>query len=660
MCGIAGVWGAQPLTRPQRLAERLSRSLAHRGPDGEGFLGIGGTGELYFSRSSAGLGDRVLTGLLVHRRLSIIDLMTGDQPMALAGERLWIVFNGEIYNYPALKREISSLEPDPFRTTSDTEVILRVYRRFGVEGFRRLNGMFAFALFDADRRELILARDPVGVKPLYWSMTGAGAGVAFASEIRGLQASEFVDREISPEGLAQFLFYRFVPSPGTIWRQVRKVPPGYALRFGADGRCIAEVDFADPAPVPAPIAISLDDLAERFREAVSRQMLSDVPVGAFLSGGVDSSLVVAAMRTAGGGPGATTFGIGFPAEPEVTSELPLAMRASRLLGTSHESVEEDAGTYFTRFAEAILQVEEPLAEPAMLLLSDLAAVAVRRVKVVLTGQGADEPLGGYPRHQAVRLALLLSSVLGNKAWARLTTGHERAARFLRVLGAASSPIRAAAPFSPLAPEEAGAAVRGCGAETGRAVILNGVERWWRRSEGMDDLARILYADVRTSLAEDLLLKGDKTAMAHGLESRVPFLDLEYLRLLESIPGPHRIPLWRRRKWIQLGLAQRVLPAALARELTGSRNPFRRKLAFEVPMAGWLRKGFGDRLQDVIAGPRSMLPQFVDRAFLLRTCERYLRSRHQAFRNVFALYVLEVWLRALVGRVPVAELPAATA
>ena len=282
MCGIGGVLGSRPLAHASTVAQRIGASLAHRGPDGEGFLGITDSGHGILCRSPADLDGRCLQGVLVHRRLTIIDLATGDQPMALPGGAAWIVFNGEVYNYRDLKRELAAAEDLPFQTQSDTEIILRAYRRWGIDGFQRLNGIFAFALYDAARRELILARDPVGIKPLYW--TAGGGAVSFASEIRALHEAVSVDRSVSPEALAQYLYYRFVPAPSTLWTAVQKVVPGHALRFDLAGHCLGDHDFAAPAPTPRRGRVASGELAERFEHAVRGQLLADVPVGAFLSG----------------------------------------------------------------------------------------------------------------------------------------------------------------------------------------------------------------------------------------------------------------------------------------------------------------------------------------------------------------------------------------
>src|SRR6266571_2263405 len=561
MCGIGGIWDSRGIAKPAPLLCIFGDALAHRGPDGEGFLAVPadrGTPQLCRSRNGIeALGP--LHGVLVHRRLSIIDLATGDQPMSLGDGRIWIVFNGEIYNYPDLKRELSDGREPPFATTSDTEVILRVYHRWGIEGFRRLNGIFAFALYDFTRRRVILARDPVGVKPLYW--TNSKRRLAFASEIRPLLQAGLADRTVSPERLAQFLFYRFAP-----------------------------------ASQPAPMEPRADDLAKALVDAIQRQMLSDVPVGAFLSGGLDSSLVATAMsaRT----PGTSTFAIGFSGEHNGETELGAAAAAAAILGTQHHGIESPWQTYFNRLPWAVAQVEEPLAHPGMLLQADLSEFARRDVKVVLTGQGADEPLGGYPRHHAMRVLPLAAAALGGLARGRvldhLMKGHELVSRIRRVLAARPGLERAAAAFSPLSPQDAGALARGCGESAGPDVIYGGIAPWWNRAAGLDEISRVLYVDVRTSLPDDLLLVADKMSMAHGLEARVPFLDLDYLALVESIPGRSRVRLWGNRKRVQHAIGRRVLPAALSRRIATSSSPWRRKHGFDVPVAEWFRGTLQDR------------------------------------------------------------------
>lgn len=492
----------------------------------------------------------------------------------------------------------------------------------------------------------------MGVKPLYW--TAGARGVAFASEIRPVQACGFAGHDIGPERLAQYLFYRFVPAPGTVWREVHKVIPGHAIRFAADGHLVHETDFGAPAPAPRrqarPELVAL--LAGGFREAVARQMLSDVPVGAFLSGGLDSSLVVANM--ASGQASLPTFAVGFPGEDGLPSELVIAERAASSLGTRHAGRELHRDGYFDRLPWAIAQAEEPVAHPGMLMQADLSAHARAEVKVVLTGQGADEPLGGYPRHHAARVLPLVATVLGglagSRALDRIFAGRERLARVRRVLAARPGVERLAALFSPLRPEEAGAMARGCGEQVGREAVLGAIRTWWDRGEGLDDVARTLYVDVRTSLAEDLLLVTDKMSMAHSLEARVPYLDLEYLALLETIPGPHRVGLWGRRKGLQHEVARLLLPGELAKTLAASSSPFRRKRGFDVPVNHWFRSVMGPRLAMYVAGSDSLIPAYVDQRVVIEVTRSYLAGSGDAYRMMLALYVLEMWLRMTVGKV----------
>lgn len=648
MCGIGGIWGGV-LRDPGPAARVLAEQLAHRGPDGQGFLGIPAGGEpTKYATAAEVYHASTLTGLLVHRRLSIIDLATGHQPMALPGKTIWIVFNGEIYNYRELRDELASMECEPFCTTSDTEVILRAYRRWGMQGFRRLNGIFAFAIYDASRRVLVLARDPIGVKPLYWCR--ADAGIAFASEMRPLQALGFVGRGLHPEALAQYLHYRFVPAPNTLWKEVRKVPPGSALEFDAEAVLRREAYFAEPPLARHAASPSIpSEAAERFLATVDRQMLADVPVGAFLSGGFDSSLVVRGMSRAKGE--IASFAIGFPDLPGKPSELAAAATAATILHTRHKGITTSAEDYFPRLAGAIAQVEEPVAHPGMLLQADLAAAASREVKVVLTGQGADEPMGGYTRHQAVRFAFQSGSLGG--ALARLLLqrtslgSREQLGRLLQSLSEREASARLAASFNSCSLRDTAAAVRGYSPAAGVEAIEHTTESWWGRSEGADPVARALFVDVRTSLTDDLLLVADKTGMAAGLEVRVPFLDLEYLRFLESLPGNYRVRLWGSRKWLQREIGRRLLPAELWRRLAPSTMPWLRKRGFDVPVHQWLRRDLGPDLLALVLGPNSMTPSYIDPAYVRPVLEGYLAARPGGYRQPLALLALELWLRTQV-------------
>lgn len=643
MCGIGGIWGAVAIDDPQRLAEMFSRELAHRGPDGLGVLTIPTDGSARLHTQLEGIGrERAVRAILVHRRLSIIDLSTGDQPMQLRGTPLWIVFNGEIYNYRELRAELA-LSGARFETQSDTEVILQAYRAWGSKGLTRLNGMFALAIYDGRSDTLLLARDPIGVKPLYWSRRDKT--IAFASEMRPLLRGGFARPTPSATGLAQFLFYRFVPAPETILADVKKLMPGHALRFNRRADLVEDIDFARPARIGQANGVELD---EELRQAVHRQMVADVQVGAFLSGGLDSSLVVASL-----GQDACklpTFAIGFPDAAGTPSELHAAARAAHSMQTDHSALQVSEDDYFDRLPWAVAQVEEPVAHPGMLLQSDLSALARKRVKVVLTGQGADEPLGGYPRHHAARLLGVLGGFLNaSPQWVLngLFPG-ETTQRLRRAARARSGLDRAVALYSPLSTQEATGLVRGGKSMDADATIRAPLEPWWDRATGLDEVARILYVDVRTSLAEDLLLVGDKMSMAHSLEARVPYLDLDYLAHVEAIPGPQRVRWFGRRKAIQHELGRALLPSSLAMALSDSSSPFRRKRGFDVPVAAWLRRGAGVPATEFLLGRESLSPSLLERSTVNRILAEFMSGRGSAYRQVLALYVLEVWLRNLDG------------
>src|SRR4051812_4114533 len=416
MCGIGAV--LDPLTPPgPTAAAAMTAALRHRGPDGEDYRSLG-------------------PALLVHTRLAIIDVAGGDQPLASEDGTITLVANGEIYNHVELRRELEA-RGHVFATRSDCEVILHLYEEMGEQCVTRLNGMFGFALWDGRRNRMVAARDPYGVKPLYWAERGGR--VAVASEVGALLSVGVGSSAIDPVALDHFLAWRFVPAPRTLFAGVNKLAAASILvaEPGSPAR-ISSYRTAPGTPLTGSPDELAEELAERFVAAVGRQMMSDVPYGCFLSGGIDSAAIAAAMgRHDDAAP--NTFTIGFPGHDDELDERSAAEATARALGANHGSVAMTATDFQGQLRQCIARLEEPCGIPSAPALLQLSEFASRSVKVVLSGQGADEPLGGYRRHQAaaiLRLAAAAPRMLSRplRAGADALPRNERAKRAARLLG----------------------------------------------------------------------------------------------------------------------------------------------------------------------------------------------------------------------------------
>jgi asparagine synthase (glutamine-hydrolysing) len=396
------------------------------------------------------------------------------------------------------------------------------------------------------------------------------------------------------------------------------------------------------------------EMRRELDAAVGRQLMSDVPVGAFLSGGLDSSLLVHFIRAKNPGR-LPTYAVGFPAEGVLASELDAAAHAAAVFDTDHHARLLERDAYFDALPEAVWQADEPVAHPGMLLQRDLSTLARQHVKVVLTGQGADEPLGGYVRHQAARAALALGPALRGLGVRRARGSNELLSRLTNLANERDDFGVACAIFGPVRADELGSWVPGLNGR-GADAVRGAVAGWWTKGAALDPAARVLYLDSRTSLPEDLLLVGDRMSMWRSLESRVPFLDLEYLRLLESIPGSHRLRLVGSRKHLQYALAHRTLPRALRSRLRGGGLPWVRKRGFDVPVTPWFRRSVGPRLRRFLAGPGAVLPELLNAELADARVASYLHGRGAAYRLPLSLFVLECWLRMHVRGVSHTELP----
>jgi asparagine synthase (glutamine-hydrolysing) len=603
----------------------MVEALRHRGPDGDALRRIG-----------------PLT--LAHTRLAIIDVRGGDQPLESEDGRVTVVVNGEIYNHLELRADLER-RGHRFATHSDSEVVLHGYEEHGPAVASRLNGIFAFALWDAGKRRLVAARDHFGVKPLYWWTDGRRVGLA--SEIGALLAAGLVEPRVDRTALDHYLACRFVPSPRTLFAGVRKLAPGSTLIVTEDGLPSLETWREPPGPVLDGTALDelAAGLAERFGDAVGRQMMSDVPYGAFLSGGVDSAAVVAAMASRAAEP-PTTFTIGFPGHGDVLDERAPAAESARLIGTRHHETAMSEGDFLAELARCVPRLEEPCGIPSAPALMQLSRFAAEQVKVVLAGQGADEPHGGYGRHRAAALlaplrllpamaaapAAALARALPRAASARrvahVVGGRGDAQRMLRLMEITDGRVRAEL----LGHGREAASER---LEAARTVLAD--------VPGRPLLDQALHLDTRMFLPDGILLCNDKMSMAAGLELRVPFLDRELMRFVERIPGRARATP-REGKRLHRRAMDLLLPPGIAG---------RPKHGFATPYDHWLRASLGREVERRYSGGGE-LGGLIDPSAVSRLVDEHRRGRADHKAVLYCLLELSEWHAAFIeSREPVA-------
>jgi asparagine synthase (glutamine-hydrolysing) len=634
MCGVAGAvsgeWDAT--LGPATLA--ATRALRHRGPDGEGFWLLGPDGHALRAadRLSGPAG-----AVLGHRRLSIVDIEGGAQPMSSDDGAVWVSFNGEIYNHLDLRAQLERAG-HAFRTRADTEVLVHGWKEWGADLFGKLNGIFAFALVDTRTDEIILARDPMGVKPLY--VGSAGGRTWWASELTAARAAGWLSNRLSLDALKLLLTFRFVPSPLSVHEEAWKIPPGHLVRLHrsqAGSRpafrpYVSEVRSRAHPETPAEWSAAL---VEELGGAVERQLMADVPLASLLSGGVDSSLVTCLMsRHLGYAPEA--FGIGFESDGD-RSEARVAEEAARRLEVPYRAVEISDSAYIDGWSEALAELGEPVANTGMTLVSLLCEHVGRSHKVVLTGQGADEPLGGYPRHVVERVypfGRFAPWIAG--ALVRLAVGSEEGAR-LRTAMRTSDPLdRYARTLSVIPFEDVDAAFPG---DSVSELAHTAVARWVDSPNG-DSLNGFLRVDARMSLADDLLLVADHYSMRSSVELRVPLLDLQLLDLLERMPSRFKVSRLAGRKWLyRRSAVAECLPETLAERLAAT-GPLQRKRGFSTPLRNWFTLAGGE-----LARPVEWREPLIE---TLRIDARSLESllgRPEETRRRALLYTLATWLKA---------------
>ncbi len=621
MCGIAGIVARGAVEEAS--LRGMAAALAHRGPDGEGIV-----------RPPAAAGD--WRAGLVHRRLAVFDpTPAGAQPMASRSGRTWIVLNGEIFNHPELRRRLAGF---PWRTRTDTEVLLELFEAQGPEAFRQANGIFAAAFWEPEPGRLTLVRDRLGVKPLFHR--NGPRGMAFASELAVLLVDPRAERHLDRAALSAYLDFGFAPSPRTLVRGIAKLQPGTLLVWER-GRARIERWWSLPAPEQAGPRGWREGLYAKLVDAVRLQLRSDVPVGSFLSGGLDSTLVTAlAVRERGS---LDTFSARFPECPRL-DEGDYARRAARFLGTRHHEV-AIRGDEVRRSAPALVaRLDEPLADSSLLPVSLLARAARERVTVVLAGDGADELFAGYRRYRAEhwlarwqrlpaplrqRVVGPLLRRLGEDRASRLGELGRRARKLLEAEGL-SEPGRAFALGCLFRAVEKQALVPGLDGD-GEAGFAHFCELRARLG-GRDGLDARLRVDLCLGLPDDMLVKVDRGSMAHGLEVRVPFLDHRVVEHAVRLPSLRK-QRGGRGKLALLDVFGPRLPAAVRR---------RAKAGFDAPVGGWIRGALGEFVADTLAPERLRRTGWLDSAAVSRLVQEHARRRADHAWRIWSLVVLTDW------------------
>jgi len=610
----------------------MADALQHRGPDDEG----------YYVSGQVGFG---------FRRLSIIDLSTGHQPISNEDGTVWIVFNGEIYNYQELRQDLKN-KGHVFKTQTDTEVIVHLYEEFGEACVEKLRGMFAFAVWDGPNQALLLARDRVGIKPLYYRLTDKS--IIFGSEIKAILADPEVEPEVRPEMIDRFLTFLYLPGEETLFQDVLKLAPGSCLLIKHGKAQIKQYWDLQFAPVPRDIGSAQDELLALLEETVRLHMISDVPVGFLLSGGVDSTAML------GFAVGKTehklsSYTIGF-SDPNTTDERPYARLAAGLYGSEHHEMTISARDFADFLPQYIRHMEEPVCEPPAVALYYVSRLAKEFVKVLISGEGGDEAFAGYPNYRSMlwmeRLKGLskpmndaLSAFAG--LLARVPGAH-RVAKYAPLLNTPFDSYyysRTSSPFSFFNTHANELYTNEFACLTNKNRSIDPVTALLRTTSARSALSRMLYVDTKTWLPDDLLIKADKITMANSVELRVPLLDHKVLEFAASLPDNFKV-----RRFTTKYIVKKALNARVPREILK-----RRKTGFPVPYDSWLQGQLKTWLHDILLDRKTL-----DRGYFRKNAIETLLSENENFgrysKELFSLAVLELWHREFLEKEPISSLP----
>jgi asparagine synthase (glutamine-hydrolysing) len=641
MCGICGMFHSEPGKRAERTAlAGMNRQIVHRGPDDEGL----------FVEDNVGLGMR---------RLSIIDVQTGHQPLTNEDERLWIVYNGEIYNHAELRKDLEA-RGHHYRTRSDTETIIHLYEEYGPECVQRLRGMFAFAIWDRRSRRLFLARDRLGIKPLYYLFDGKK--LLFGSEIKTILAYPGVGAEFNRSTLAEYLAFGYIAGAESMYAGIRKLPPGHTLELEEGGTPRISQYWrltAAPDSDGRPRSRYVSGYREMLESCVSSHLMSDVPLGVFLSGGLDSS-AVAALTTKIRKEPIETFSVGYG--EAAFSELPFAREVSQHIGSKHHEVRLSRDEFFQTLPKLIWHEDEPIVWPSSVSLYFVARLARERVTVVLTGEGSDETLAGYTRYpwtmmnarfDGVYRSMLPGAVRGLikqgiDAGPLSASMYRKLEHTFLVRDGSSWPsfyfdnfysaFSAADQQDLLSPEALAAS----------GSPYAGSMAYWEQSSG-DLLHRLLYTDINTYLVE-LLMKQDQMSMAASIESRVPFLDHVLVEYAASIPS----------KYATRGLAGKFILKEAVEDLLPRSIVYRQKMGFPTPWAYWLSGPQLATIENMMLEPRTLERDQYRGESLKRLFGEHRTGKRDHGNRIWRLLNLELWQRVCVDGEAVEDVAAQSA
>lgn len=623
MCGICGIYHFhnQPVNRA--LLDAMTGVMRHRGPDGEG----------RYVNGRVGFG---------HRRLSIIDLEGGTQPISNENDTIVVVFNGEIYNFIELRDELEK-NGHVFKTRSDTEVIVHGYEEWGADCVKRFNGIFSFALWDGNEKTLLLARDHLGVKPLYY--TTVNGKLLFASEIKAILQDRECPREVDVEALGHLFTFRYVPSPKTMFKNIMKLPPGHLMTVKDQAVSIRRFwNWVPDIRNDRDVRGLIEEYQTLMEDAIRLQLRSDVPVGLYLSSGIDSGAILAIMRQYISGP-IHTFTIGFEGG-EKSNETDDARRMAQQYGTSHSEMIVGPGDYEKYYDRYLLDLEEPVGNETAAAFYFVSKLASQKVKVALTGQGADEPWAGYHRHIGVKLSEIYSRIPAGftKTIATLAGMLPRNARLKRGVLSLAEPdllTRFAKIYSFYSDEMKQNLFQGW--------VRDELAKYPREAKDalrhlqsdvkdMDPLTQMLYIDTRAGLPDDLLMVNDKTSMANSVESRVPFLDYRLVEFIESIPSTLKLKGFQG-KYLHKKAVEKWLPKDVV---------YRKKKGFDNPIDEWLRGRMKTYVMDHLLTNGSAVSHYFNAPYIEQIVKLHESKAEDHMRHIYLLISFEMWHRQFIG------------